>query len=125
MLGSRFLDVHPYNMPLWRRWANRFLTELANKKFDQQHSDLHTGARIYSRNFLQRVPFETFSDDFVFDQQMLMWGIANQVIFREFPMPAKYDSSVSSISISRGIRYGLGCLAIILTTTRPNDRVVP
>ena len=125
-LGSRFLEGPPKSMPQWRRMGNSFLTGLANKWFSCSYSELHTGARIYRRSFLQTVPFSSFSDDFIFDQQMLVWAIIHGITLGEFPMPSKYDASVSSIPPLEAIRYGLGCIAVIMTATRPpNDPAVP
>ena len=110
ILGSRMLVKMGSGIPLWRRLGNRILTMTANHVFASQCTDLHTGARIYKHSFLQAVPFSSFSDDFVFDQQMLVWALRNNIRLMEFPIPPKYDQTVSSISFANAIRYGLGCL---------------
>ena len=115
----------PQSMPRWRRLGNSFLTNIANRKFSRTYTDLHTGARIFQREFLRQVPFLSFSDDFIFDQQLLIWAMHHNIDMGEFPMPAKYDSSVSSIPPLESIRYGLGCLAIIMTTTPTSVQVAP
>ena len=125
VLGSRFLNGIPRNMPKWRRWGNALLTTIANQKFSRTHTDLHTGARIFQRDFLKQVPFLSFSDNFVFDQQILIWAMRQRIEIGEFPMPAKYDESVSSIPPLESIRYGLGCLAIMKKATPPNDPIAP
>ena len=50
---------------------NHALTGIANRTFQCSYSDLHTGARIYSREFLIHLPWDKLSDDFVFDHQLL------------------------------------------------------
>ena len=71
LLGSRLLHPQKNNMPRWRMVGNQMLTQLANHRFKQQYTDLHTGARIFQRSFLRTLPFQHFSNDFVFDQQVL------------------------------------------------------
>ena len=109
LLGSRFLSSSP-SMPFWRKWGNQFLTSSVNQRFHVQYSDLHTGGRIYTTKFLKQLPYHSFSNGFVFDHQLLVWAIRNQIDIHEFPIPAKYDKSVSSISFLRSIPYGIGCM---------------
>ena len=109
LLGSRFLSSSP-QMPFWRKWGNHFLTSSVNRRFHVQYSDLHTGGRVYTTNFLKKIPYHSFSNGFVFDHQILLWAIRNRIAIHEFPIPAKYDDSVSSISLSKAIPYGIGCM---------------
>ena len=108
-LGSRFVSSEP-NMPAWRKWGNKFLTSAVNQRFKVRYSDLHTGGRVYSTDFLRTLPYHSFSNDFVFDHQLLIWAIRNHIPIHEFSIPAKYDDSVSSISFSRALHYGIGCM---------------
>ena len=122
LLGSRLLREEA-SIPWWRKWGNRFLTGCVNQQYHCDYTDLHTGGRIYSRRFLTRVPYFSFSNDFLFDHQILMWALQNQISIQEFPMPAKYDDSVSSISFLHSVRYGLGCIKdIYLSTSRRADQ---
>lgn len=118
LLGSRFLSSSP-QMPFWRKWGNQFLTSSVNHRFHVQYSDLHTGGRVYATDFLRQLPYHSFSNDFVFDHQLLLWAIRSRIAIHEFPIPAKYDDSVSSISFSKAIPYGIGC---ILGLIAPSNR---
>lgn len=115
LLGSRFVQSTS-TMPTWRRWGNHVLTTSVNRKFGCNHTDLHTGARIYSKNILKKIPYFSFSNDFLFDHQMILWCIQNKIQIQEFSIPAKYDHSVSSISVKRSIIYGFGCIRGILSS---------
>ncbi|MEC7985507.1 MAG: glycosyltransferase family 2 protein [Myxococcota bacterium] len=117
LLGSRMIHPKRKDMPYWRRAGNRFLTQLANRHFRVHYTDLHTGARIFQRSFLQTVPFEQFSDDFVFDQQLLVWAIQKGASIQEFPIPPLYSETISSIDPIPSIRYGLGCLWTIYSSS--------
>ncbi len=112
-LGSRFLanaDV----IPGWRRLGNRGLTGLANLRFGTRHTELHTGARAFRADLLRSTPFNTFSDDYLFDQQLLCHILRSGQTIAERPVRVRYDDAVQSISLRRSIRYGLGCVREIL-----------
>lgn len=109
-LGSRFLDHGGREIPRWRRWGNRFLTGAANARFGVRMSELHTGARAFRAEALEALPLESYSDDFVFDQQVLVGLMARGRPIVERPVVARYDETVQSISFRRSVRYGLGCL---------------
>ena len=109
-LGSRHLEPTPPNYPWWRKRGNQALTKVANKTFNCRYTDLHTGARIYSCDFLLNLPWDKLSKDFVFDHQLLAIAMAKNIPVVEFPILANYADDVSSISFRRSIRYGLGCL---------------
>src|SRR5215212_6825260 len=75
VLGSRFAEpglARSGGMPLWKYVANRFLTIVENRVMGTSLTELHTGYRAYSRNFLMTVPFLRNSLDFVFDTEVLM-----------------------------------------------------
>ncbi len=112
-LGSRFL-ADPSVIPGWRRLGNRALTGLANWRFGTAHTDLHTGARAFRAELLRTMPLDTFSDDFVFDQQVLAWLFREGVPVAERPVRTSYGEGTRSISPWRSVVYGVGCLRAIL-----------
>lgn len=112
-LGSRFL-VDPHVIPGWRRLGNRALTALANARFGTAHTELHTGARAFTAGLLRSLPLQDYSDDYLFDQQMLCAILRRGLPIAERPVHVRYDDTVQSISPSRSLRYGLGCVAEIV-----------
>jgi glycosyltransferase involved in cell wall biosynthesis len=111
-LGSRFLR-DPSVIPAWRRQGNRLLTQLANLRFGVRHSELHTGARAYTAAALRALPLKRFSDDYLFDQQLLVACFRRGIPLEERPVRVRYDSTVQSIPPGRALRYALGCLHVI------------
>jgi glycosyltransferase involved in cell wall biosynthesis len=112
VLGSRILGHGALKggMPRYKYFANRLLTLTQNLLVGEKLSEYHTGYRAFSRKVLESVPFESNSDDFVFDNQML-----SQIIYAGFPIaevtcPTKYFEEASSINFSRSVTYGLGVL---------------
>lgn len=110
VLGSRFLLDGGRAVPGWRRLGNRLLTGVANRRFGTHLSELHTGARAFRAQVLADLPLHTYSDDYVFDQQVLVALLARGVPISERPVIARYDDTVQSISFPGALRYGLGCL---------------
>ena len=113
-LGSRFLQDAGRTIPAWRRLANRGLTTLFNRALGGAFTDLHTGARAFRAEALRALPLETFSDDYVFDQQVLVGAARAGLRIAERPCRVTYDDSVQSISLGRSVVYGLGCVREIL-----------
>jgi glycosyltransferase involved in cell wall biosynthesis len=112
VLGSRILAQSPVarGMPRYKYVANRFLTLAENIVLAQKLSEYHTGLRAFSRNLLGAVPFERNSDDFVFDNQILVQALAAGARIGELSCPTRYQAESSSINLRRSIRYGMGVL---------------
>lgn len=117
VLGSRILGGYALRggMPLWRYIANRFLTLTENLLTGAKLSEYHTGYRAFSRPLLEQLPLENNSDDFVFDNQMLLQILWLDYRIAEISCPTKYFAEASSINFRRSCRYGLGCLQAALT----------
>lgn len=111
-LGSRILGGQAFSggMPWWRYVSNRLLTLFQNVVLNAKLSEYHTGYRAFSRQILEEAPLEAFDDDFIFDNQMLVWILGRGFGIGEVTCPTKYFAEASSISFTRSVRYGLGCL---------------
>ena len=116
VLGSRILGGYALkgNMPIWRYISNRFITLVENILTGAKLSEYHTGYRAFSVHLLQQLPIEANSDDFVFDNQMLLQILWFGHTIAEVSCPTKYTSEVSSINFSRSVKYGFGCLLTAL-----------
>jgi glycosyltransferase involved in cell wall biosynthesis len=123
-LGSRILAQSALagGMPLYKYIANRGLTLVQNLLIKQKLSEYHTGYRAFSRQVLRALPFSTFSDDFIFDNQMLCAAISAGFRIGEISCPTRYFPEASSISWSRSVKYGLGVLACSLKNARWKPR---
>jgi glycosyltransferase involved in cell wall biosynthesis len=112
VLGSRILaqDTVAGGMPRHKFVANRVLTLVENVVLAQKLSEYHTGLRAFSRTLLAALPFERNSDDFVFDNQIIVQAIAAGARIGELSCPTRYAGDSSSIDLRRSIRYGLGVL---------------
>lgn len=113
VLGSRILGGYALEngMPLWKYIANRCLTLAENLLLGAKLSEYHTGYRAYSREVLERLNFESCSEDFMFDNQVLAQIIWHRFTIAEITCPTKYFAEASSINFRRSVQYGFGCLA--------------
>jgi len=77
---------------------------------NQKLSEYHTGFRAFSKEVLCNINYESNSDDFIFDNQMLSQIIYKGYEIGEITCPTKYFEDGSSINIKRSITYGLGVI---------------
>lgn len=113
MLGSRIRtreEAIKGGMPKYKYYGNRLLTFLENLILGQNLSEYHTGFRAFSRETLQKIPFHKYSDDFVFDQQILIGAVALGARIGEIAVPVRYFPEASSINLKRSIVYGLSTI---------------
>ncbi len=116
VLASRMLgDPHKGGalqggMPVYKYISNRFLTTFQNIIFRMHLSEYHTGYRAYSRKFLQTINYKSFSDDFIFDNELLIAGIRNRMRFMEVPVKTRYFKEASSINLLSSIKYGIAVI---------------
>jgi hypothetical protein len=112
VLGSRILaqDTIACGMPRYKFVSNRILTFIENLALSQKLSEYHTGLRAFSSTLLGGLPIERNSDDFVFDNQIIVQAIVAGARIGEVSCPTRYTADSSSINFRRSIRYGLGVL---------------
>ena len=112
VLASRILGGGAIagGMPRIKYIANRTLTFLQNIATGRKLSEYHTGFRAFSKKALERCTLEKNSDDFIFDNQMLLQIIKNKLDIGEISCPTRYASDSSSIGGWSVVRYGLGVL---------------
>ncbi len=110
VIGSRILGKGAMSngMPAYKYFFNRCLSLFQNLMLSQKLSEYHTGFRAYSSDVLKEINYMANSDDFVFDNQVLLQIIAKKYVIGEISCPAKYFDDASSINFSRSCRYGWG-----------------
>lgn len=112
ILGSRILSGGALRggMPLYKYVANRALTFIENIFTGAKLSEYHTGFRAFTRSALKSVKYAQNSDDFVFDNQILLQLLASKNRIGEISSPCRYFPEASSINFFRSLQYGIGCL---------------
>ena len=112
VIASRILGNNALagGMPLYKYMSNRLLTLAENLIINQKLSEYHTGYRAFSAEVLKSIPLMENSDDFVFDNQMLLQALYFGFNLGEVSCPTKYFDDASSISFRRSVTYGMGVM---------------
>jgi glycosyltransferase involved in cell wall biosynthesis len=116
VIGSRILGGGALagGMPAWKYVANRLLTLFENVLLGAHLSEYHTGYRAYSRALLDALPWQSNSDDFVFDNEILAQAIVARFRIGEVSVPTRYFADASSVNFRQSVRYGLGVVGTTL-----------
>jgi len=117
MFGSRIRtrkEALGGGMPPLKYILNRLFCILENLVLSVNFSEHFSGFRAYKRGVLETLPIDNFSDDFVFDQELMISAIANGYKVGEISVPIRYFSEASSIQFIKGAKFLLQTLNILL-----------
>ncbi len=117
MLGSRIQSRKQAlkgGMPKYKYYSNRLLSILENVALGINLSEFHSGYRAFSAKALREIPYHKLSNDFVFDQQILVSAVSYGFTISDTPVPCKYFPEASSINFIRSAKYGTMTLVTIL-----------
>jgi glycosyltransferase involved in cell wall biosynthesis len=111
-LGSRILGGGALagGMPVYKYVANRALTAIENLLVGKKLSEYHTGYRAFSRRLLETLPLHENSDDFVFDNELLIQAAFFGFNIAEVTCPTVYAPESSTLGVRRSVVYGFGVL---------------
>lgn len=108
MFGSRIQSRQSAilgGMPKLKYSINRIVCILENILLDVNFTEHFSGFRAYSAKLLKKVPFQRFSNDFVFDQQMEVAALSLGFKIGEIPIPTRYHEKASSIQFLKGAKF--------------------
>ena len=117
MFGSRIRtrkEALEGGMPYTKYFLNRFMALIENIVLGVNFTEHFSGFRAYSVKVLKSLPLENFSNDFVFDQQLMISAIAKGYSIAEYPVPVRYFSQSSSIGYLKGAKFLLQTLWTLL-----------
>lgn len=105
VFGSRMLErgaARKGGMPLYKYVGNRILTGVENKALGTSLSEFHSGYRAYRVSSLRRLDFESYSDDFDFDTEIIIDMVDKRMRIDEIPIPTFYGDEICYVN---GMRY--------------------
>lgn len=117
MFGSRIKNrgmALAGGMPKIKYYVNRIVCLLQNILLGENFTEYFSGYRAFSRKLLEKVPFQRFSNDFVFDQEMTISAISFGMRIGEIPIPTRYHDKASSIAFLKGTKFILDSFWVIL-----------
>lgn len=108
MFGSRISSktgALKGGMPPIKYYVNRIVCFIQNILLGVNFTEHFSGLRAYSGKLLEKVPFQRFSNDFVFDQEMTISSISYGFKIGEIAIPTRYHHEASSIKYLKGIKF--------------------
>jgi hypothetical protein len=126
VLGSRLLgrDALVHGMPVYKYISNRALTLIENILTRNKLSEYHTGYRAYSRKVFETIPILENSDDFVFDNEILLQALFFGFRIGEISCPASYHRDASTVDFRGSVKYGVGVLFTALKYVLAQKRLL-
>jgi len=115
VFGSRMSETgHALKggMPLYKYVGNRILTKVQNYLSGLSLSEYHSGYRLYSVEALKNIPFQSFTNNWHFDTQIILALAEREKRIVERPIPTYYGDEICHVN---GIPYAFNC---VLTSYR-------
>lgn len=108
--GSRFMNgwgALKNGMPLYKFIGNKVLTWGQNKIIGTAMSEMHSGYRSYRMSALKKIPFQSNSQGFDFDSDIIIQFAAANLVIREVPIPTFYGDEICHVN---GFQYSWACV---------------
>jgi len=110
VFGSRMLDkgaARRGGMPLYKYVGNKVLTGFQNKVLGESLSEYHSGYRAYHVPSVAALPLHACSNDFDFDNEIIVQLIEAGHTIKEVPIPTYYGDEICHVD---GVAYGWKCI---------------
>ncbi len=116
VLGNRFSEGIPENMPKTKYWGNKQMSKLISFITKQKFTDVSCGFRAYSKEALLRL---NLFGEFTYTQETIIDIVIKDMKVVEFPVDIKYfnNGRVSRVA-SNIFKYAFKTLNIILRAVR-------
>ncbi len=101
VFGSRLLDpgsARIGGMPLYKYLGNRVLSKFSNAATGLQLSEWHSGYRAYRVQALNEIPFESNTDGFDFDTEIILQLLEAKKVIVEVPIPTFYGNEICHVN---------------------------
>ncbi len=117
MFGSRIANKNGAlagGMPPLKYYVNRIVCLIQNVLLGVNFTEHFSGFRAYSSTLLKTIPFDQFSNDFVFDQEMTISALNHGFSVGEIAIPTRYHQKASSIKFLKGTKFILDGFWVII-----------
>ena len=115
VLGSRMMvkgAARRGGMPFYKYVGNKILTFFENRMLGTDLTEFHSGYRAYSVKALASIPFESNSDGFNFDTQIIIQLLEAGKRIVEVPIPTYYGDEICYV---KGLEYAKDVSADVLS----------
>lgn len=114
VFGSRMsttLGAIKGGMPLYKYLGNRILSHAQNALLGSRLSEFHSGYRVYSVPFLEKLQFRLNSNDFHFDTEIIIQLMNARARILELPIPTYYGDEICRVN---GMKYAWDVMRVTL-----------
>jgi 2-polyprenyl-3-methyl-5-hydroxy-6-metoxy-1,4-benzoquinol methylase len=114
VMGSRMMSpgsARLGGMPLYKFVGNKILTTMANSMTGMELTEWHSGYRAYRTDALDDISFETNSDGFDFDTEIILQLHEAGKTIAEVPIPTYYGGEICRVN---GMRYAKDVTADVM-----------
>jgi SAM-dependent methyltransferase len=114
VFGSRMLErgkARAGGMPLYKYVGNRILSSFQNRVVGMELSEWHSGYRAYRVDALADIDFDSYTNDFDFDTEIILGLHAAGKKIVEVPIPTYYGDEICHVN---GLRYAKDVAADVL-----------
>lgn len=113
LIGSRFLNMAPHNMPLPRRISNGITTSLIRFVTGYHITDSQCGFRVMSK---KAAPFFTgiSYNDYVYESEVLCKASENNLVVGELPIQCIYGNEKSYVRTRHVVHYLMFTLRLLV-----------
>jgi glycosyltransferase involved in cell wall biosynthesis len=101
VFGSRMMDpgsARIGGMPLYKYVGNRILSTFSNALTGVRLTEWHSGYRAYRVDALKDIPFESNSDGFDFDTEIILQLLEAKKTIVEVPIPTYYGNEICHVN---------------------------
>lgn len=113
VLGNRFANGLPKGMYLWKVPFIKFFSWIGNLVLGTSIPDLHQGFRVYTKNLLEKIPYERASSNYIFSFQIIALAVLKKIKIQSMPVSAYYQGRKRGASLKSSINYSLGVLKVL------------
>nr|WP_319373451.1 glycosyltransferase family 2 protein [uncultured Methanobacterium sp.] len=113
LIGSRFLNMAPQNMPLQRRLSNGITTRLIRFVTGYHITDSQCGFRVISK---RAAPFfvDITYNDYVYESEVLCRASENNLVVSERPIQCIYGNEKSYVRTRHVVHYVMFTLRLLV-----------
>lgn len=108
IIGSRFVNKNPFKkdgMPFLRYVANKIFSKFTSFLLDINLSEFHTGFKLFSKNFHNKIHYEENSNTYLFSFQIILQAKLFKLKTDEISISSIYNDEVTSCNYFEGFIY--------------------
>ena len=117
IIGSRFQNKNPFikdGMPFMRYITNKLMSLMTNFLCGIKLTEFHTGYKIFSKNFCEKVPYKQNSNGYLFPFEIILQAAFFNLKYGEISISSSYKGYRQSCGYFDGFIYLLGNFKIIM-----------